>query len=263
MEFLRRLIKGWTGSPTGSEELLNNKDGMPSEEKVIETFQDKFGILFTDTSLILTALKHRSYLNATNEKRIKSNERLEFLGDAVLDLVVTEFLYQTFPGKSEGQLSKSKSVLVSKPVIADKANLMNLGELVLMNRGEEKTGGRKRKSIIADAFEAIIGAIYLDQGLEAAANFIHSYLLDDHARILEKGMYRNYKSILLEYAQGEGYSLPNYRVIGETGPDHAKQFVIEVWVNNEAMGRGEGKSKKRAEQDAAREAVEKLNIGVG
>ncbi|MGH1363100.1 MAG: ribonuclease III [Calditrichia bacterium] len=262
MEFLRRLKARFTGSPAGNRQQVK-REGMRSEEAVVAAFQKQFQLTFSDESLILTALKHRSYLNATNEKRIKSNERLEFLGDAVLDLVVTQFLYETFPGKSEGQLSKAKSVLVSKPVIADKANLMNLGDLVLMNRGEEKTGGRTRKSIIADAFEAIVGAIYLDMGLQMADEFIHTYLLDDHGKTLQKGMYRNYKSILLEYAQGEGYSLPNYRVVRETGPDHAKQFVIEVWVNNEALGTGEGKSKKRAEQDAAREAVEKLKIGVG
>ncbi len=207
-----------------------------------------------------TALKHRSYLNLTNESRIHSNERLEFLGDAVLDLVVTHFLYTKFPNKTEGHLSKVKSVLVSKPVMADLAVDMSLGELVLMNRGEEKTGGRQRKSIIADAFEAIIGAIYLDLGLDEASDFIHKYLLSEYKKILRKSLYRNYKSILLEYAQSNGAGLPEYRVVQELGPDHAKEFVIIVSIGKERLGEGKGKSKKIAEQEAAKQAVKKLDL---
>ncbi|RMI19929.1 MAG: ribonuclease III, partial [Calditrichaeota bacterium] len=140
---------------------------------MVEQFQNRFHLYFHDPTLIATALKHRSYLNITNEPRTHSNERLEFLGDAVLDLVVTDFLFRRFPNKTEGHLSKVKSILVSKPVLGDIARAMPLGDLILMNRGEEKTGGRQRKSILADAFEAIIGAIYLDMGLEKASAFIH------------------------------------------------------------------------------------------
>lgn len=230
------------------------------ETRVIEAFQNKYNICFTDYSIIATALKHRSYLNLTNEPRISSNERLEFLGDAVLDLVVTHFLYKKFPQKAEGQLSKVKSVLVSKPVLADIAVNMSLGDLVMMNRGEEKTGGRQRKSILADAFEAIIGAIYLDLGLGEAEKFIHSYLLSDYRKILRKGLYKNYKSILLEYGQSNGGGLPEYRIVHELGPDHAKEFVVEVWIGAEKFGEGKGKSKKIAEQEAAKQAVKKLNL---
>lgn len=232
----------------------------PEETRVIDAFQNKYNIRFSDYSIIATALKHRSYLNLTNEPRILSNERLEFLGDAVLDLVVTHFLYKKFPQKTEGQLSKVKSVLVSKPVLADIAVNMSLGDLVMMNRGEEKTGGRQRKSILADAFEAIIGAIYLDLGLEESEKFIHSYLLGDYRKILRKGLYRNYKSILLEYGQSNGGGLPEYRIVHELGPDHAKEFVVEVWIGAEKFGEGKGKSKKIAEQEAAKQAVKKLNL---
>ncbi len=227
---------------------------------MVEKFQNQFHLHFSNPALLATALKHRSYLNLTNEPRINSNERLEFLGDAVLDLVATHFLFEKFPNKTEGQLSKAKSVLVSKPVMGDIARELSLGELVLMNRGEEKTGGRRRKSILADAFEAIIGAIYLDMGLEAARQFIHHYLLSDIKKILRKGLYKNYKSMLLEYAQGNNRGLPVYKIIEESGPDHAKEFVIGVWLGNEKLGEGRGKSKKIAEQEAAKQAVQKLQI---
>ncbi len=231
------------------------------EAEAVKKFESQFGIQFSDRRLLATALKHRSYLNTTNQPRTFSNERLEFLGDAVLDLVVTHFLYEKFPNKTEGHLSKVKSVVVSKPVMADIAKeKMNLGELILMNRGEEKTGGRKRKSIIADAFEAIIGAIYLDKGLDAATEFIDQYLLSDLKKILRKGLYKNYKSLLLEHAQSNGQGLPEYHVVQEIGPDHAKEFVITVAIGKEVLGEGRGKSKKIAEQEAAKQAVKKLAI---
>ncbi len=230
------------------------------EKDAIQRFQNQFGIQFSNPAYIVTALKHRSYLNLTNEPRIFSNERLEFLGDAIIDLVVTHFLYENFPGETEGHLSKVKSILVSKPVMADIAVEMKLGELVLMNRGEEKTGGRKRKSILADAFEAIVGAIYLDGGLDEARDFINKYLLSDFKKIIHKGLYRNYKSILLEFAQSQGNGLPQYRVVKELGPDHSKEFIIEVWLGKEKLGDGQGKSKKLAEQEAAKEAVKKLKL---
>ena len=199
MNFLKRLFKTLTFSGKNkhrSRSTASNKDVSEGELQVIEKFQQQFKLQFSDYPLLATALKHRSYLNLTNESRIHSNERLEFLGDAVLDLVVTHFLYTKFPNKTEGHLSKVKSVLVSKPVMADLAVDMSLGELVLMNRGEEKTGGRQRKSIIADAFEAIIGAIYLDLGLDEASDFIHKYLLSEYKKILRKSLYRNYNCLL-------------------------------------------------------------------
>lgn len=240
--------------------LVSSKDLTEEEIAVAQNFQNQFSLQFVNPALAVTALKHRSFLNMSNEPRVFSNERLEFLGDAVIDLVVTHFLYEKFPGETEGHLSKVKSILVSKPVMADIATEMQLGDLVLMNRGEEKTGGRRRKSILADAFEAIVGAIYLDLGMQEAQNFIYTYLLNDFKKIIHKGLYRNYKSILLEHAQGNGDGLPNYRVTQELGPDHSKEFVIEVWIGTEKLGDGRGKSKKLAEQEAAKMAVEKLKL---
>ena len=265
VSFLRNLFK--LSSNASSQTL--QKPQPPSSAKylnldeanAVENFQKDFNISFQDPSLLGTALKHRSFLNLTNEPRTASNERLEFLGDAVLDLVVTHFLYEKFPNKTEGHLSKVKSILVSKPVLADIASeQMQLGKYILMNRGEEKTGGRQRKSILADAFESLIGAIYLDQGLTAAEQFIHNYLIKDYKQILRKSLYKNYKSVLLEYAQGTGKGLPEYRVVEENGPDHAKEFVITVSIGKEVLGEGKGKSKKIAEQEAAKQAVKKLAI---
>ncbi len=231
-----------------------------AQDELVAEFEKKFHLHFHHPELIITALKHRSYLNITNEDRIFSNERLEFLGDAVLDLVVTHYLYEKFPKRTEGELSKIKSILVSKPVLADVANQVSLGDFVLINWGEEKTGGRKRQSILADAMEAIIGAIYLDQGLEAAREFIHTHLLRNFQKIIKRGLYKNYKSILLEFAQSKGWEVPSYKVVREEGPDHAKEFVIEVYVDDQKMGEGRGRSKKIAEQQAARQAVKKLKL---
>jgi ribonuclease-3 len=238
----------------------NQEEGLGQALANIKQFQKRFNIEFSDSELLQTALKHRSYLNVTNEPRTKSNERLEFLGDTVLDLVVSQFLYEKFPKKTEGELSKVKSILVRKSVLADIATKMSLGDLVLINWGEEKTGGRSRQSILADTFEAVIGAIYLDKGLQVAAELIKTYLLDDLKKIMKTELYKNYKSILLEYTQSSGNGMPAYKVIDETGPDHAKNFLVEVYINNDKMGEGQGGTKKIAEQEAAKQAIKKLNI---
>ena len=230
------------------------------ERTLVNEFQKRVEIDFDDTSLILTALKHRSYLNVTNEERIASNERLEFLGDAVLDLVVTHRLYKKFSKRTEGQLSKIKSILVSKPVLAEIANNLSLGDLLLINKGEEKSGGRHRHSILADCMEAVIGAIYLDKGLEKADDFINRNLFSNFKSIMQRELYQNYKSMLLEYAQSHLGKLPEYRVLKEIGPDHDKNFVIAVYLNGKEAGKGNGKSKKIAEQRAAQIAIQKLGL---
>lgn len=227
---------------------------------LVREVERKFNIHFSDPDLLITALKHRSFLNVNNEPRVNSNERLEFLGDAVLDLIVTNFLYQKFPKKTEGQLSKVRSILVSTPVLAKIAGEISLGKMILINWGEEKTGGRHRQSILADGFEALVGAIYLDQGLEAANNFVREHLLHNYKQIVREGLYKNYKSILLEYTQSGGMGVPDYRVVKEIGPDHEKEFIIEVLICGKVMGEGRGHSKKSAEQRAASEAVKKLGL---
>lgn len=227
---------------------------------LVRKFEEKFHLKLQDTSLIITALKHRSYLNVTKENRVASNERLEFLGDAVLDLVTTHYLYRKFPKRTEGQLSKIKSILVSKPVLAEIAEETSLGELILINKGEEKSGGRHRQSNLANTFEAVIGAIFLDRGLETADQFIREHLLSRFKSIMQRELYKNYKSVLLEYVQAEHNSLPEYRVINESGPDHDKKFVVAVYVAGKKVGEGSGKSKKKAEQEAAKVVVKALKL---
>jgi ribonuclease-3 len=262
LNFIRNLFGHQGNDSDKADDGENSRQESNLEQPLlnIREFQKRFDIEFSDGQLLQTALKHRSYLNVTNEPRTKSNERLEFLGDTVLDLVVSQFLYEKFPKKTEGELSKVKSILVRKSVLADSATKMSLGNLVLINWGEEKTGGRSRHSILADTFEAVIGAIYLDKGLQVAAQFINTYLLDDFKKIIKTELYKNYKSTLLEYTQSNGDGMPVYKVIDEIGPDHAKNFLVEVYINNEKMGEGQGGTKKIAEQEAAKQALNKLNI---
>lgn len=218
------------------------------------------GYKFTRRELIEQALKHRSILPNLNQKRVDSNERLELLGDAVLGLVVTEFLYTQYPEKEEGELTAMKSLLVSRKILARAASKLCIGDLILLSESEEKSGGRMRQSIIADALEAIIGAIYLDGGLETARKFIIENVLDDHQEVLNQEIYKNFKSILLEYAQSRNLGSPLYITRSEDGPDHNKVFTVEVRIQNKTVGVGIGNSKKRAEQRAAQDAIEMLDI---
>jgi len=229
-------------------------------KKEIERLEAKLNYTFHDSSLITQALKHRSFLSVSNEARLASNERLELLGDAVLGMVVTEFLFKKFPVKDEGELTTIKSLMVSRKILTRAANQIGIGEFVLLNEAEEKAGGRKRSSILADTFEAIIGAIYLDGGLNTAIDFIHNKLLVKTKKVISEEQNKNFKSILLEYSQGKNLGLPQYLVRKEEGPDHDKLFTVEVIINNEVLGRGKGNSKKKAEQISARNALKKLNI---
>ena len=226
----------------------------------IKMIEAKINYQFNNKALIIQALKHRSFLSVTNESRLLSNERLELLGDAVLGLVVTEYLYKNFPLKEEGELTAIKSLLVSRKILATVSRQIGLGQGILLNDAEEKAGGRDRTSIIADAFEAILGAIYLDGGLSIAVNFINETLLCKTDEILSEEQHKNFKSILLEYSQGNNMGLPQYLVKKEEGPDHDKLFTIEVLINKEVLGLGIGNSKKKAEQMSAKNALKKLQI---
>ncbi|MBN2425100.1 MAG: ribonuclease III [Calditrichaceae bacterium] len=215
---------------------------------------------FNNSELLIQAVKHRSFLSISEEQAHYSNERMEFLGDAVLDLIVTEYLYTQYPADPEGSLSKKKSVLVSRPVLAKITDELSLGKFLLMNKGEEKTGGRERQSNLANLFESILGAIYLDGNYTKAKNFVHRFLLANKDRVLNQNIYFNYKSDLLEYSQGKGWGYPVYEVVDASGPDHHKKFVVIVRVNNETAGKGIGNSKKTAEQMAAKNALQKLEV---
>ncbi len=213
---------------------------------------------FKDRSFLLTAFTHSSYLSISGGASYDSNERMEFLGDAVLDLVVTEFLYRTKPKTREGTLSKMKSVLVSRKVLAEVVANLGLGKFLLVNFGEEKTGGKKRPSNLANLYETILGAIYLDGGLTKAREFIEDTLLNDHQLVLKNESFVNYKSILLELAQGRGGNGPCYELVNESGPDHEKKFVIDVHLGDNVCARGSGRSKKVAEQRAAHNLLKEI-----
>ena len=244
-----QTLKRWSAS-------IGNK-ARPQEE-----LQSKLGYKFSNTDLLEQALKHRSYIYvyATEEGSIASNERLEFLGDAVLDLVVTEYLYKKFENKREGELTQIKSLLVSKVILAEKSRALGLGEYLYLSKEENLAGGRNRTSIIGDAFEALLGAIYLDGGLEAAAAFVNNVVMIDVDEILANGNYLNFKSLLLEHTQSEGQGHPRYLPISEEGPDHRKIFSVEVIVRGDHLGEGQGRSKKEAQQMAAKDALKYLDL---
>lgn len=228
-------------------------------EDPVERCQKALAIRFQDPSRLRQALTHRSFLGESGGAAMHSNERMEFLGDSVLELVVNDFLYRRFPEDREGDLTKKRSLLVSRGVLARKASVLELGRFVLLSDAERESGGRLRASILADAFEAIIGAVYLDQGLEAARSFIRSALLDDADETLSDLAHFNFKSLLQEYVQSTSRTQPRYRVRSEEGPDHEKTFVVAVVVRGETLGTGTGKNKKEAEQNAAKDALTRLD----
>jgi len=211
-----------------------------------------------DLSLITRALTHRSYVNEHPEE-MEDNERLEFLGDAVLDFVVGEWLYNRFPEMPEGGLTQMRSALVKTPQLADFARKIKLGDSLRLGKGESRAGGSLRNSVLCDAFEAFIGAVYLDSGIKGVNEFISPLLEPASQDILENHKNEDPKSILQEWAQSIGYPPPKYDLINVTGPDHSKTFYVQVLVNKKTMGCGEGASKQEAEKVAAQAALKKIN----
>lgn len=222
-------------------------------ENPFEKIESSLGYCFHNKDLLRKALSHRSSV-----ENGPSNERLEYLGDAVLGLVVSEFLFKRFSDRNEGDLTKMKASLVNEAVLSRVAGEMNLGKFIYLSKEEEKSGGRNKPSIVADAAEAVLGAIYLDGGLRAAQNAIHGIFLRDFEALLNDEATYNYKGELLEIMQGAGQGAPRYEVLREIGPDHEKLFVISVSVDGITLGKGEGSTKKEAEQKAARMALEEL-----
>ncbi len=229
-------------------------------EQQIVYIESKLNYEFNDKKLLVTALKHRSFLSVTNESRLLSNERLELLGDAVLGMIVVEHLFKKFDTKEEGEITAMKSLLVSRKILARIARKIGLGDAILMNEAEEKSGGRFRPSILADVFEAIVGAIYLDGGLEIVRRFIHEKLFIKFEQLIAEEQYKNFKSMLLEFSQSKNLGIPRYIVRQEQGPDHHKMFTIEVLINKKPLGVGKGNSKKKAEQIAAKNALKKFKV---
>jgi ribonuclease-3 len=229
-----------------------------SKQKALQ-IQAELGIEFDDLELLTRALTHKSYSNERREQNLKDNERLEFLGDAVLDLVVNQYLFMEYPAHPEGELAQIRSVVVSAPTLAEKSREIDLGNYLLLGKGEEATGGRKRNSILADGFEALIGGIYLDQGLEVARKFILDLLITNINNVEQGNHIQDYKTLLQELVQKSSDQRPYYEVIKEEGPDHNKSFTVKVTFKDEILGVGRGSSKKRAQQSSAKEAIEKLD----
>ncbi len=232
----------------------------PVLQKVLEDFEDHVGYRFQDPGLICWALTHRSFLNCNGNDLPGSNERLEFLGDSVLELTVNEYLYHRYPDQQEGELTKMKSLLVSREVLAERAKELDLGRFLFLSDAERESGGSYRASILADGFEAVIGALYLDGGLNISRRFIDRQLLTNVDDILCDSSHVNYKSLLQENIQERFKTYPRYRIVTESGPDHRKVFTVEVTVRGNQLGLGKGTNKKRAEQAAAQNALERLGL---
>jgi len=233
------------------------------DEASLRGLEAKLGYTFIDRMLLANALLHRSHIHVTGQVRGNSNERLEFLGDAVLGLVVNEHLYRHFGASSEGDLTKMKSLLVCGACLSEVASEQDFGVHIRMSRSEAATGGRERSSILADTTEAMIGAVYLDGGREAARAVIQRILLDGAERVLADSSERNYKSRLQELIQAEHKTPPRYRVVAVEGPDHDRVFRVAVSFDGQVLGVGEGRNKKAAEQTAAAAALLTLEQGQG
>ena len=222
----------------------------------IKELQEKLGYTFKDEAYLIRALSHSSYVNE-NHSAGDSNERLEFLGDSVLGLITAENIFKNYKKLPEGELTKLRAATVCEKSLAGFAKQLELGKYLLLGKGENLTGGRERPSIQADAFEAIIAAIYLDGGMEEARNFVLKYIEE---AIRHRQSIKDYKTMLQEVVQRNPGEIIEYVLTGETGPDHDKRFEVEVHLNSNVIGRGIGRSKKRAEQEAAREALELMGL---
>lgn len=212
---------------------------------------------FKDEQILETALTHRSALNEGISKSVENNERFEFLGDAVLELATTQFLFAKCPDEPEGKLTAYRSALVKTETLAELAQDIGLDQKILMSKGEESTGGRKNIGILADATEALIGGMYLDQGYDHVVTFLEEYLFPKFEHIKKNKLYKDAKSLLQEMVQADNLDAPLYEVIKEEGPDHDKVFTVSVSIDNQPMATGTGHSKQRAQQQAARQALEK------
>lgn len=226
--------------------------------KDLKELEGKIGYKFDDFTLFTKAMIHSSYANEKHLPKYECNERLEFLGDAVLELVSSEFLFHNNPKLPEGELTKTRASMVCEPALAFCARDLDLGEYLLLGKGEDATGGRKRESVTSDAMEALIGAIYLDGGFANAKEFIHKFVLND---MENKKLFYDSKTILQEMVQGGQEKGIVYQLVGEEGPDHNKSFRVEVVIGGEAFGCGIGRTKKAAEQEAAYQAILKLKEG--
>lgn len=259
-DIVRRLYDGLLRFTLRRMETMRRKSKRPVEHIIGErraALEELLGLSITEPALYEEALTHRSYLQVKNDPAVQSNERLEFLGDAILGMVIAEYLFHHHEDVAEGELTKMRSWLVNKRSLAICARKLHLDQFMLMSYSAAATLAKGNESVLADAVEALIAAVYLDRGFDQARTFIESRLLP--LMLEERVMHdTNFKSLLLEHVQARGYAAPQYRVIEERGPDHEKQFTVAVYVGSSSVGIGSGRSKKEAEQNAARQALEYL-----
>lgn len=223
--------------------------------KDFSIFEDSIGISFNDKLILQRAFTHRSYINENPRSGLAHNERLEFLGDAVLELVVTDHLFRTYPDHTEGDLTAYRSALVNAVVAGDVAQMLNMNEYLLLSKGESKDTGRARQTILANAYESFIGALYLDQGYDVCDAFIKKTLIPKLAEIISKKLWRDAKSHVQEEAQERLGVTPSYEVVGQLGPDHDKFFTVGIFFGDKKIAEGKGRSKQEAQQEAAQAAL--------
>ena len=222
-------------------------------------FEEKIGVNFKDKNLLRQAFTHRSYLNENPSLALEQNERLEFLGDAVLELAITEYMYKKYPQKTEGEMTGLRAALVNSITLSEVAGELNVGDFLLLSKGEAKSLGKARQYILANAFEALIGAIYLNSGYEETSSFLEKNLFGKIEEVIEKKLWIDAKSLFQEKAQELESVTPAYKVLAESGPDHEKVFTMGVFLGDELISEGKGASKQEAEQDAARKALKAKN----
>jgi ribonuclease-3 len=225
--------------------------------KDFSTFEEKIGITFKDKKFLEKAFTHRSYINENPKSGLEHNERLEFLGDAVIELIVTDYLFRTYPTHTEGELTAYRSALVNAVVIGEVASSLGMNDYLLLSKGEQKDTGRARQTILANTYESFIAALYLDQGYDSCKSFVIDTLVPKLVDIIKKKSWKDAKSQVQEEAQERLGVTPSYKVISEVGPDHDKHFTIGVYFGDKKIAEGKGKSKQEAQQNAAQNAIDK------
>ena len=230
-----------------------------------DDLEKRIGVKFANRDLLKTALTHRSYINENREQNIENNERLEFLGDAVLELIISDHIYKKYPEKHEGELTAIRSALVRTESIAEESKKMGIGQYLLLSKGEEESGGKDKEYIIADLYEAVLGAIYLDKDYETAKEYVTRTILKKVDKVVEEELFIDPKTKIQELSQAKYKVTPTYTILKEEGPDHDKHFTIGLFLENKEIAQGVGTSKQKAEEDAARKAIlimkkDKINL---
>ena len=224
----------------------------------LKNLEEKIGLKFKSKDLLKTAFIHRSYLNEHPKEKLPHNERLEFLGDSVLGIIISDYLFRKFPKDPEGDLTNYRSSIVNARILSKVSREMGLGNYLFLSKGEESTGGRERQYILANTYESLLGAIYLDSGVGEAEKFVQNTLIGHLHEIIKHKLYKDHKSQLQEISQSRFNVTPNYKVISEVGPDHTKVFETGAYLDKKLLAKGQGKSKQSSEQEAARAALEKI-----